>query len=110
VTDTLPVPLLATADVEAHQHFVDLVAQVRPELFKYCARMTGSIFDGEDIVQETLAKAYLALGSMTQAPPLCPLEVRRYRRALDYVPRPPANRPDSRRVLQHQPDLRAHVA
>lgn len=64
--------LLATAEVEAHQHFVDLVAQVRPELFKYCARMTGSIWSGEDMVQEALAKAYQALGDMNETPPLRP--------------------------------------
>lgn len=88
MTDTVSVPLLATADVEAHQDFVDLVAQVRPELFRYCARMTGSIFDGEDIVQETLAKAYLALGSMTQAPPLKPWLFRiAHNAALDFLKR-----------------------
>ena len=38
---------------------MDLMAEVRPELHRYCARMTGSVFDGEDIVQETLAKALL---------------------------------------------------
>src|SRR5215510_14211101 len=29
----------------------------RPALHRYCARMTGSIVDGEDAVQETLLKA-----------------------------------------------------
>jgi RNA polymerase sigma-70 factor (ECF subfamily) len=88
MTSPAPVPLLATADVDAHQQFVDLVAEVRPELFKYCARMTGSIFDGEDIVQETLAKAYLALGSMTQAPPLKPWLFRiAHNAAMDFLKR-----------------------
>jgi RNA polymerase sigma-70 factor (ECF subfamily) len=88
MTEPDPVPLLATADVEAHQLFVDMVAEVRPELFKYCARMTGSIFDGEDIVQETLARAYLALGSMAQAPPLKPWLFRvAHNRAMDFLKR-----------------------
>jgi RNA polymerase sigma-70 factor (ECF subfamily) len=40
-----------------------LMAQVRPRLHRYCARMVGSVFDGEDIVQEALAKAAEALPS-----------------------------------------------
>jgi RNA polymerase sigma-70 factor, ECF subfamily len=46
---------------DARQRFLDLVAEVRPDLHRYCARMTGSVADGEDIVQETLARAYYAL-------------------------------------------------
>jgi RNA polymerase sigma-70 factor (ECF subfamily) len=34
-----------------------LFASVRPRLHRYCARMVGSSVDGEDIVQETLARA-----------------------------------------------------
>ena len=30
---------------------------LRPELHRYCARLTGSVVDGEDLVQETLARA-----------------------------------------------------
>ena len=45
---------------------------MRPELHRYCARMTGSVFDGEDVVQETLAKAYYALSEMESPPPLRP--------------------------------------
>ena len=34
-----------------------LMAELRPRLHRYCARMTGSVLDGEDVVQETLIKA-----------------------------------------------------
>jgi RNA polymerase sigma-70 factor (ECF subfamily) len=34
-----------------------LMAEQRPRLHRYCARMIGSAFDGEDIVQEALANA-----------------------------------------------------
>lgn len=40
-----------------------LMAEVRPRLHRYCARMVGSVFEGEDIVQEALAKATEALPS-----------------------------------------------
>jgi RNA polymerase sigma-70 factor (ECF subfamily) len=33
---------------------------VRPKLHRYCARITGSVIDGEDVVQEALAKAVVA--------------------------------------------------
>lgn len=57
---------------EARARFLELVADVRPELHRYCARMTGSVFDGEDIVQDTLAKAYFAFGEWLEPPPLRP--------------------------------------
>jgi RNA polymerase sigma-70 factor, ECF subfamily len=47
-----------------------LMAEVRPRLHRYCARMVGSVFEGEDIVQEALAKATAALpaaGSLEKA-------------------------------------------
>jgi RNA polymerase sigma-70 factor (ECF subfamily) len=34
-----------------------LVAELRPKLHRYVARMTGSVIDGEDVVQEALIKA-----------------------------------------------------
>lgn len=40
-----------------------LMTELRPRLHRYCARMVGSVFDGEDIVQEALAKAAEALPS-----------------------------------------------
>ena len=41
--------------------FERLVAALRPNLHRYCARMTGSVIDGEDVVQEALLKAFEAL-------------------------------------------------
>jgi len=37
--------------------FEQLLADLRPRLHRYCARMTGSVIDGEDVLQETLIKA-----------------------------------------------------
>jgi RNA polymerase sigma-70 factor (ECF subfamily) len=34
-----------------------LLGELRPKLHRYCARMTGSVVDGEDVVQEALMKA-----------------------------------------------------
>jgi RNA polymerase sigma-70 factor (ECF subfamily) len=40
-----------------HKPVEQLFAEFRPRLHRYCARMTGSVIDGEDVVQETLLKA-----------------------------------------------------
>lgn len=37
--------------------FEQLLACMRPKLHRYCARMTGSTIDGEDVVQDVLVKA-----------------------------------------------------
>ncbi|HVJ18659.1 MAG TPA: sigma-70 family RNA polymerase sigma factor [Polyangiaceae bacterium] len=88
MTEPASLNLLVAADDEAHQRFVELVAAVRPELFRYCARMTGSIFNGEDIVQETLAKAFQALAGMTDVPPLKPWLFRiAHNAAMDFLKR-----------------------
>jgi RNA polymerase sigma-70 factor (ECF subfamily) len=38
----------------------DRLKALRPRLHRYCARMTGSAIDGEDVVQDTLLKALRA--------------------------------------------------
>src|SRR5215468_10641521 len=79
---------LLTTIAEARRRFMDLVAEVRPELHRYCARMTGSVFDGEDVVQETLAKAYYALAEMDSPPPLRPWLFRiAHNTAMDFLRR-----------------------
>jgi RNA polymerase sigma-70 factor (ECF subfamily) len=37
--------------------FDRMLTSIRPKLHRYCARMTGSVIDGEDLVQDTLIKA-----------------------------------------------------
>jgi len=79
--------VLATI-TEARERFMELVAEIRPELHRYCARMTGSVFDGEDVVQETLAKAYYALAEMESPPPLRPWLFRiAYNTSMDFLRR-----------------------
>jgi RNA polymerase sigma-70 factor (ECF subfamily) len=57
---------------DAREQFLALVAGVRPELHRYCARLTGSVIEGEDIVQDALAKAFYALSQCPEVPPLRP--------------------------------------
>jgi RNA polymerase sigma-70 factor (ECF subfamily) len=79
--------LLATM-AEARQRFLELVTEVRPELHRYCARMTGSVFDAEDVVQDTLAKAYYSLAEMDSPPPLRPWLFRiAHNTAMDFLRR-----------------------
>src|SRR5262249_6236144 len=56
----------------AREEFLALVADVRPELHRYAARLTGSVIEGEDIVQETLAKALYSLSLAVELPALRP--------------------------------------
>ncbi len=74
--------------MKARDAFMELVGEVRPELHRYCARMTGSVLDGEDVVQETLAKAYYALGQMIEPPNLRPWLFRiAHNTAMDFLKR-----------------------
>lgn len=45
--------------------FEVLVQDIRPELHRYATRMTASVIDGEDVVQEALIKAYESLDILT---------------------------------------------
>jgi len=47
-----------------------LAGELRPELHRYCSRLVGSVIEGEDVVQDTLAKAFIALDGLAEAPPL----------------------------------------
>ncbi len=50
--------------MQAREAFDGLVREIHPQLHRYCARMMGSVVDGEDVVQDALAKAYYALAKM----------------------------------------------
>jgi RNA polymerase sigma-70 factor (ECF subfamily) len=71
--------------VQGRRQFLSLVDHVRPELHRYCTRMTGSAADGEDVVQETLARAYYELSQLKEMPALRPWLFRiAHNRAIDH--------------------------
>ena len=82
-------PAFELSDLQTgRRRFLELVAEIRPDLHRYCARMTGSVADGEDIVQDTLARAYYVLSELDELPPLRPWLFRiAHRRALDHLRR-----------------------
>lgn len=44
--------------------YLDELAPLRPEIHRYCVRLTGNVWDGEDLVQETLARVFTQLGKL----------------------------------------------
>jgi RNA polymerase sigma-70 factor (ECF subfamily) len=45
--------------------FEAFMTDIRPELHRYATRMTGSVIDGEDVVQEALIKANVSFSVLT---------------------------------------------
>ena len=46
---------------QGHGELGERLVELRPSLHRYCARMVGSVVDGEDVVQEVLLKATAAI-------------------------------------------------
>lgn len=66
--------------------FLETVTQLRPSLHRYCARMTGSVMDGEDVVQEALFEAYRKLDKFDDRRPLKPWLFRiAHNRCIDFL-------------------------
>jgi RNA polymerase sigma-70 factor (ECF subfamily) len=53
----IPDSSTAAADING------LLVKIRPKLHRYCARMTGSVIDGEDVLQDALIKAVESFAS-----------------------------------------------
>jgi RNA polymerase sigma-70 factor (ECF subfamily) len=68
--------------------FLETVSTLRPSLHRYCARMTGSVMDGEDVVQEALIEAYRKLDKYDESRPLKPWLFRiAHNRCIDFMRR-----------------------
>ena len=94
---------LIAAQHESRRRFLELVAEIRPELHRYAARMVGSITDGEDVVQDTLARAYYALPEMETMPPLRPWLFRiAHHRALDHLKRYDVRMREPLETVEHE--------
>jgi len=52
--------------------FLETITNLRPTLHRYCSRMTGSVIDGEDVVQNALFQAFRKLDSYNDSLPLKP--------------------------------------
>jgi RNA polymerase sigma-70 factor (ECF subfamily) len=94
----------ATSDLAAR------FAALRPELHRYCARLMGSIVDGEDIVQETLTRAHQALLMSDDPPPLRPFLFRiAHNAAIDALRRHERRFTDAMAEVPDPDDPAAHV-
>ncbi|GGB53518.1 sigma-70 family RNA polymerase sigma factor [Virgibacillus dakarensis] len=51
-------PLVKSTPIEMNEEFTDLIQPYMHVLRNYCASLTKSRWDGDDLMQETLAKAY----------------------------------------------------
>jgi len=66
--------------------FLETITQLRPSLHRYCARMTGSVMDGEDVVQEALFEAYRKLEKFDDGRALKPWLFRiAHNRCIDFL-------------------------
>jgi RNA polymerase sigma-70 factor (ECF subfamily) len=68
--------------------FLETLSTLRPSLHRYCARMTGSVMDGEDVVQEALFETYRKLDKFDDSRPLKPWLFRiAHNRCIDFLRR-----------------------
>jgi len=52
-------------DMRAAWHrYIDVLVPFRPDLFRYCQKLTGDLWDAQDLVQDTLIKGFGTLGSV----------------------------------------------
>lgn len=68
--------------------FLATISQLRPRLHRYCSRMTGSVLDGEDLVQDALFEAYRKLDQFDESRSLAPWIFRiAHNRCIDFLRR-----------------------
>ncbi|MDF3065984.1 MAG: family polymerase sigma factor [Polyangiaceae bacterium] len=46
------------------QRFLDAFEPLRPELYRYCRHLTRTPWDAEDLAQDTMARAFVTLGTL----------------------------------------------
>lgn len=68
--------------------FLETITHLRASLHRYCSRMTGSVLDGEDVVQDALFQAYRRLDTFDDDRPLSPWLFRiAHNRCIDFLRR-----------------------
>jgi len=61
-----PGEALAGAVGQSWRGFLEACEPLRPELYRYCRYLTRSPWDADDLVQDTLARAFVTLGCLHQ--------------------------------------------
>jgi RNA polymerase sigma-70 factor (ECF subfamily) len=46
------------------RRYLDTLSPLRPALHRYCSRLTGNVWDGEDLAQDTLMRVFSLLGKI----------------------------------------------
>src|SRR5512144_42966 len=46
------------------RRYLDALAPLRPSLHRYCCRLTGNVWDGEDLMQDALLRVFGLLGKI----------------------------------------------
>jgi len=81
---------------ETRRQFLASVKDIRPRLHRFCTRMSGSVLDGEDLVQETLAQAFYYLASLKDESRLEPWLFRiAHNKCVDFLRRERTQREDT---------------
>jgi RNA polymerase sigma-70 factor, ECF subfamily len=71
-----------------YRAFLATVSDARAQLHRYCARMSGSPLDGEDLMQETLFEAYTKIDTLDDARKVKPWLFRiAHNRCIDFLRR-----------------------
>ncbi len=64
-----PAKALPAAVRSSWHGFLETFEPLRPKLYLYCRHLTRSPWDAEDLAQDALARAFVTLGQMGEAPP-----------------------------------------
>jgi RNA polymerase sigma-70 factor (ECF subfamily) len=68
--------------------FLETITSLRHSLHRYCSRTTGSVMDGEDVVQDALFQAYRKLDTFDDSRPLAPWLFRiAHKQCIDFLRR-----------------------
>lgn len=67
-----PVAKLSGVVKDSWHRFLDVYEPIRPDLYRYCRYLTRSPWDAEDLVQDTMARAFVTLGCLFRELPRNP--------------------------------------
>ena len=77
---------LANEVAKSRRRFDEEAAQLRPELHRFCTRMTGSPIDGEDVLQDVLVRGFYQRSELRDAMSLRPWLFRiAHNRCIDFL-------------------------